>query len=1075
MRSIHNNKELSARRDMRLPAYKARRGNEAGEKCTTGSGSLSHSQVSKYQNSAQFNNAKNANNAKHAKNYEKQSWNRPTRNRVASGRPNGGKHMIVSVPKNIVPKNIIPKTSIPKKFSWLKTTVLALMIAHLNLPAFAVDFHPDVKTQLAERGELQSAYHALSAARHAGVCSPSTTPLRTPNMINKISSQAFGGDGAVLSGSLSTGAGHVDTVRVLVILVDFADNKYDASISPYVSNVSATIPMFDSVLFSTGNLDGAGVTNPSGSMTEYYMENSYGKFFVQGTVVGWYQMPRLYSEYVGSQNGLQRDGTLNAQDLAKDAINAADVDVNFADFDNFGPNGVPDGRLDGVFIVHAGTGNEESHLGGANDIHSHKWNLKSTISRDGIIIDTYSMEPEETYIGKAISPIGVFAHEYGHVLGLPDLYDTNGNLEPVEGSSDGIGVWSVMASGNYLGGSATPSHLDAWSKIWVGFSSPIVLTENLRDVQIPQASDSAVCYKLVGENLPNGEYFLVENRQRNKFDINLPNGGILVYHIDEAFNNPLSDNNNNETRYLVALEQADGKNDLALTLYNDGDAGDPFSANINYTEFTDMTSPNSKSNGTSSTTEVAVWNISALGPMMTANLDISFSRPYLSIAGTQFYDLGDGDLTLEAGEEFELDIWVDNLWATGVGGYVLISSPSQDLSFSVDSIFLGDILGDGGTTGTPSPLVFTVANSLEPSIDSLFFAYHSDNGENVTTLALEIEIGAPNILIVNSDKKGKHGEFYSGDLYAARKPSRMHTVMTEGAVPSALLNQFKTVIWFFGDTTTIALPAADVAAMKSYLDNGGNLMLTGQSLAKLLHNSDSAFMADYLYSELWADTEQYYARQEGIDGSPVGDGFTDVRIFGTNGAKNWIKEEARAVRVLEGAQPALQGRSLTIPPDAYHAYTFSGEYKLVFFSLPFEAIENVEGFRVPRPVILDRVLAFFDGLSTDVEEGFFDEPILPDAFTLSQNYPNPFNPSTTINYSIDRNLGSKSANYTELSIFNILGQEVRVLVSEIQGPGQYSVFWDGLSSAGAQSASGIYLYRLKRGEVSQSKKMVLLK
>jgi hypothetical protein len=486
-----------------------------------------------------------------------------------------------------------------------------------------------------------------------------------------------------------------------------------------------------------------------------------------------------------------------------------------------------------------------------------------------------------------------------------------------------------------------------------------------------------------------------------------------------------------------------------------------------------MGSPDSKANGTFATTEVAVWNISAQGPVMSANLDISFSRPYLLLAGTQFDDLGNGDMTLDEGETFELDVWVDNLWANGANGYVTLSSPSADLNITTDSIFLGEITGAGGTTGTPIPFVFSIANSIEPSIDSLYFTFHSDDGANVSTLGIEIEIGAPQILIVNSDQNGENGEYYVGDVYSARKPSRSHVVLSEGAVSGALLNQYNTVIWFFGDSTDVAPPASDIAAMKSFLDGGGNLMLSGQNLTPQLHNMDSAFMANYLHAAMWSDVKQYHALQEGVTGSPITDGYPDVRIFGNNGAMNWRPGSARAVRVLDGALPALRGRAA--PAEAFHALSFSGTYKVVFFSLPFEAIENVEGVRAPRADLLSRTLEFFGGLQTGVEDPFSDDPILPQSFTLNQNYPNPFNPTTTISYSIDQNAAQRSANRTELVIYNILGQEIRTLVSLEQGPGEYSVVWDGRSESGSEVSSGVYLYRLKRGEISQSRKMVLLK
>jgi len=98
-----------------------------------------------------------------------------------------------------------------------------------------------------------------------------------------------------------------------------------------------------------------------------------------------------------------------------------------------------------------------------------------------------------------------------------------------------------------------------------------------------------------------------------------------------------------------------------------------------------------------------------------------------------------------------------------------------------------------------------------------------------------------------------------------------------------------------------------------------------------------------------------------------------------------------------------------------------------------------------------------------------DEISLPHAISLYQNYPNPFNSQTTIRYKIDQNT------QVELKIFNILGEEVRTLVSKNQNPGCYQVYWDGRSKSGKQLESGIYIGRLIVDDKIDSKKIILLK
>ncbi|MFQ6113820.1 MAG: T9SS type A sorting domain-containing protein, partial [bacterium] len=96
-------------------------------------------------------------------------------------------------------------------------------------------------------------------------------------------------------------------------------------------------------------------------------------------------------------------------------------------------------------------------------------------------------------------------------------------------------------------------------------------------------------------------------------------------------------------------------------------------------------------------------------------------------------------------------------------------------------------------------------------------------------------------------------------------------------------------------------------------------------------------------------------------------------------------------------------------------------------------------------------------------------PGIPTQFALQQNYPNPFNPTTFIRYEIAKD------GEVELTIYNSLGQKVRTLVNARQNAGFYSTQWDGTNQAGMPVSSGVYLYRLKAGDFTESRKMVLLR
>jgi hypothetical protein len=128
------------------------------------------------------------------------------------------------------------------------------------------------------------------------------------------------------------------------------------------------------------------------------------------------------------------------------------------------------------------------------------------------------------------------------------------------------------------------------------------------------------------------------------------------------------------------------------------------------------------------------------------------------------------------------------------------------------------------------------------------------------------------------------------------------------------------------------------------------------------------------------------------------------------------------------------------------------------------------------------LFSFSQGTGTGLE-GYFDNLVvnslvsavndnlsgIPDGFSLGQNYPNPFNPETQIAYQL------ASGGFVSLNIYDLLGREVKSLVSEDQTAGSYNVTWNGTDNLGIKVPSGVYLYTLNAGNFVVSKKMILMK
>ncbi len=359
-----------------------------------------------------------------------------------------------------------------------------------------------------------------------------------------------------------------NTDDLLLILVTFSDHPADTAAHPPSA--------YDDLMFSHGVL-------PTGSLAEYYEEISYGVFSPAGTVTVWIEAPEPYSYYTNGNYGFGGYPN-NSQGLLEDCVELLDPMLDFSQFDNNG-----DGYAEGIFLVHAGPGAEET--GDPNDIWSHAW-YYSVATDDGVSTGRYSVEPEELYDGSLIR-IGVFCHEYGHVLGLPDLYDT-------DGSSEGIGVYCLMAGGSWgalPGNPERPTHMCAEMKRRLGWLDPVSLTTPSPGLSILPSATNPVCYRVDHPTNPE-EYFLLEFRARLGFDsLMRGDGGLAVWHVDH------SGWQSDETHRYVSLEQADGNGDLERDYgtgnrhprTNRGDAGDLYPGAAGNTHFSWSTNPGSLS------------------------------------------------------------------------------------------------------------------------------------------------------------------------------------------------------------------------------------------------------------------------------------------------------------------------------------------------------------------------------------------------------------------------------------------------------------------------------------------------
>jgi M6 family metalloprotease-like protein len=943
------------------------------------------------------------------------------------------------------------------KFSLTRTFLIIFFFSlmwHLN--SSAVSLSDEVVEKLRKEGKLEEWLKMANLARANGVWQPNPNPP--------------------LVGAGKGIPAVAESLRAIVLLVDFDDKVY-------VKDTS----QFSSTLFTKG-------TFPTGSMRDFYWENSYHQFDLNGAVYGWIRAPQSYSYYVDGQWGVYGSYPYNARRLVEDAVNEANTYVNFANFDTN-----HDGWVDALFVVHAGPGAEET--GSPNDIWSHEWTTTYVMNVDGVKISNYAMCPEKEANGD-LAHIGVFCHEFGHVLGLIDLYDTD-----AYNPSEGLGHWSTMASGSWTNNGITPAHFDAWSKSKLGWIEIDTIISNLTDVPILQIETSPKAYRIWTNGGTGSQYFLVENRQKTKFDSHLDGEGLLIYHVDES----ISTNDHEwcpgdpaSQHFKVALKQADGHFDLegCYGTLNRGDGGDPFPGNLGKRAFDDTTIPSSR-NYYNNSTQVAVWNISNSDSVMYANLDVTWSRPNLALEDFFFNDStdGNGNGRAEPGETVKLCFILSNTWASLSDAWVIASADTEGISFSIDSVYLGNIGSPDTVDNFSHPLQFSVALGF-PS-QKVDFTLHicGNGGSYCTDRTQEMNMGSPEILLVDDDDQlTGDSNYFAFFQQALDSLGAVYDVWDRKAElkSSVNLSSYPILIWFTGNHRDSVFSTQDVADLKNYLDGSGKLFLTSQDVVEALFSSsdpmDTLFLRNYLHVRWGGNCS--ISLLKGNTGDLIGDNLWIV-LGGYGVPLNQISKD-NLIPDPEAEKVLIYAAAGWAPTDSTAGIRFQNDtFKVVVFGFGFEGINSTSplyyGKTGTKPVVvMQKVLNWLRG-SSDVFDGEEEFVSLPKTIELHQNFPNPFNPVTSIRYSVGSGQrkaadggvvsseveGQKtmdnSPSHLTLKIYNILGQKVRTLVDEPISAGNYEVIWDGRDQNGKEVSSGIYFYQLKAKEYSETKKMILLK
>lgn len=321
----------------------------------------------------------------------------------------------------------------------------------------------------------------------------------------------------------------------LVILVEFSDVRFQ-----YGKQAFEDL------------MNGNGQNYANVSARDYYKQNSGDKFQPIFDVYGPVTLSGT-QEYYGQNDSDGND--LRAREAVWEACQALDDQITFSNYDADG-----DKEVDLVFMYYAGRG--EADGGGKNCIWPHQWSidgidygtdLYNNHRLDDRKISKYACTNELSKVSNdlVLNGIGTACHEFGHALGLPDLYDTD---YKENGQCGGLYGYSLMASGSYNNGGHTPPYLNIEERIILGWVNENAITEitGAGDYTLTSVKNN-VAYKTATDL--NGEYFLYECRDGLGWDAAIPEPGLIVYHVDKSQRQITIHNRNNNYVEVTSTAQ----------------------------------------------------------------------------------------------------------------------------------------------------------------------------------------------------------------------------------------------------------------------------------------------------------------------------------------------------------------------------------------------------------------------------------------------------------------------------------------------------------------------------------------
>ncbi len=661
-----------------------------------------------------------------------------------------------------------------------------------------------------------------------------------------------------------------------------------------------------------------------GTVNNYYQEISYGAVSIEGDVVGWYNLNYSMVYYGRDCLGID-DADCGGQPtswwLARDGAAAAQNYVNFNNYDYY------------VFL-HAGPGEESSK--NKDDIWSVAYLGGIWIPTKYKSISQFVIIPETEAQGAV--PIGVYAHEFGHLLGLPDLYD-------IATGKTVMGPWSLMDKGLWNGNppGSSPAHMEAYSKIKLGWISGSYLgvansglMANFTIYPTEVASNGVHAVQIpVSLTSPPKQYYLVEVRQRVGFDAALPSSGVLITYVDETAlyrgvtvidGHPNIPGLTDATWRAGQLFTAE-RNNLAVAIT--GQDGNAFQITINRRgPMPDLrvakifTSPSKVSPNTTVTVFIDIVN---QGTMSTSNVPIQIYLDGQPFVTTQ--------VSVPAGSTREISA----TWKAVAGSHIfrVVIDPYDSLTelnkANNDESFA---LNVGPTLIITVPLGASTNASAWVRVNGIQYYPNS-------SMQVETSVAAGNVTVEVQTAvytaTGTRQQFVAWSDGSAQNPRQM-SIMTDTALKAVYKTQYLLAVdhnggtvsgggWYDTNTTVTitAISPSNVTALNSrmlFTNWSGDMNLDSPTLTVIVTKP-------VVVKANWRT--QYYLNVVSLVGSASGSGWYDAGATASLSVQSPVQFQNRTRQVFTGWEGAVQSQNTIVNLVVYAPTTVQATWLVQYY------------------------------------------------------------------------------------------------------------------------------------------------